>query len=643
MLQQIRDSLTGWVTWFIVGLIVVPFAFWGIESFKTGGGDPVIVKVGDQKIQQSQFRAAYDQRYQQMQAMLGANFRADQFDQKRFQQAVLSDLEQESMLRQYAHAEGYRATDAALFNYLSTIPAFQDQGKFNTETYKSALSRIGKSPQVFEDDLRDALVIEQMREAVIQTSFLTDAQAEQLARLVQQQRWLSYGLFDSAKYRDQVQVSDEQVKARYEQDKSKYMAPERIKLAYVELSLDSLPKAQAPTDDVLKVLYDAEKDSRFSTAEQRRARHILINFGADKAKAKEKIEKLAAQLKAGASFEQLAKDHSDDSGSKAQGGELGWIQRGQMVEKFEKKVYALKAGETSEPVETEFGWHLIQLEEIKPASTQPFSSPEVRQQLVELYQTREQQRHFQEKSEKLEQLVFENPASLDVAAKDLGLTIQTTDWLTRAGGPGIGANEAVKQAAFSTEVVKDGDNSKPINIGDNRLVAIRKAEYEAPRQKPLEEVIETVRADAVASAAQAKAKADAVEVLTQAKAGTPLAEAIKAKGIELQSPGLIKRDDKATDRQIVQALFKLARPEPGKTQFGEVDLANGSVAVIALSAVQDGGADAADAEVQRLRGQMRDMLAGSEFGGFRESVAKEIKVKVVNPLEAATVEPKPEL
>ena len=642
MLQAIRDKTTGWITWFVVGLIVVPFAFWGIESFNTGGGDPVVVEVGSQEIRQSQFQAAYQQRYQQLQQMMGERFRADLFDQKLFREAVLNDLKQESMLRQYSHDAGYRATDATLVNYLSTIPAFQVDGKFDTEAYKAALSRVGRAPEVFEAELRDSLTIEQMREAVVNSAFVTPAETAQAYRLREQQRWLSYAVFDSSGYAAKVNVTDEQMKSRYESDKAKYMAPERIKLAYVELALDTLPKVEAPATDVLKVIYDAEKDSRFSTAEERRARHILVNFGADKDAARKKIEGLAAQITAGQDFAAIAQANSDDPGSKGSGGDLSWVRRGQMVEKFEKALFALgKAGEVSQPVETEFGWHLIRLEEIKPAMTQAFESAEVQRQLIELYQTREQQRHFQEKSEKLEQLAFENNASLEIPAKELGLSVQTTDWITRAGGPGIASIDAVKQAAFSAEVVKDDENSKPLPAGDNRVVVIRKAAYEAPRQKTFEEVVDAVRADTIAAAARAQAQADAAEVLKQVKAGTPLADAVKARGVELQSPGLIKRNQPGVDRAIVDALFKLPRPTPPAAQFKDVSLANGNVAVIGLSAVQDGVFDPNAGESVQAQGQLREVLAGNEFAGFRKQIEDTIKVKVVNAL-AEEAAPQPE-
>ena len=634
MLQEIRDRLTGWLVWVVVGLIGVPFALWGVESFFTGNTDPVVVKVGSQEITQSQFRAGYEQRFQQFQAMMGERFRADMFDQNKFRKAVLDDMTQESMMRQYVRQSGYRAGDAALLKYLSSIPAFQKDGQFSTDAYRAALSRQNLTPQKFETQLRDSLEIDQIRQAVIETAFVTEADVTDAYRVANEQRSLSYAVLDAAKYLPQVTVTDDQIKSRYETDKSKYMAPERIKLAYVELSIEALAKANAPTADVLKVIYNAEKDSRFSTPEERKASHILVALGADKAVAKKKIEEYAAKLKSGTNFAELAKSVSDDTGSKGQGGDLGWIKRGGMMsEQFEKPLYALsKVGEISEPVQSQYGWHLIRLDEVKAAKTRAFEEPAVQTELADLYRQRELQKRFQEQTDKLEQLAFENPASLDAVTKALNVQVQTTEWFTRAGGDGVASNDAVKQAAFSKEVVGDGDNSKPITLAPGKVVVIRKAEYEAPRQKPLTEVIETVRNDLRNEEARAKAQTEATQMAAAARAGQAPAELATARGLALKAPGLIRRDNSTEDRALVTALFRLPRPKQGSVSASDIKLANGDSAVVVLTTVQDAPWPATDpAAVTNAQQQLRDGLAGAEFNSYRKSIEKQIKVKVINP------------
>lgn len=639
MLQQIRDRTSGLVAGFIVAIIAIPFAFFGLEQFGGGNADPVVAEVGDQKIRESQFRLAYEQRYRQMQAMMGESFRADMIDQALFRQAVLKDMTQEAMLKQHSVEAGYHANDALLFKTISSAPIFQEDGRFNTTAYMNYLANQGENPEAFERRLRESIALDQLRASVVETSFVVPVQAEQAYKLENQERLLSYAIFDAMRYLPEITVADEEIAARYERDKTQHLAPERIRLAYVELALDDLPAAETPPTDVLKVLYDAEKAARYTTQEERKARHILVNFGADKDAARTKAEGFAVSARAGQDFGELARQNSDDSGSKELAGDLGWVKRGQMVDKFEQALFQLAAGAISDPVETEFGWHVIRADEIKPAVVRAFEDAAVQAELVELYQARERQRSYQDNIEKLEQLAFENPTALEPVARDLGLQLRTTEWFTRAGGAGIAANEVVKVAAFSQEVVSDGENSKPLTIGESRVVVVRKAEYEAPRQRSLEEVADVVRDALRLEQARARAKTDAAEVVAAAKAGTPLEQAVLAKNGDLRTPGAVRRSDAVQDRAVIDAAFKLPRPAAGAVTYGEAQLANGAIAVLALSAVQDPAPDAAAADAQRQRA--REMIAGGEFQGYRSAVEDAIKIEIrEQPAEAtAPVDP----
>jgi peptidyl-prolyl cis-trans isomerase D len=625
MLQQIRDRTSGLIAGFIVALIAIPFAFFGIESLAPGGGDPVVAEVGDQKIHESQFQRQYEQRYQQLVQLMGENFRADMFDQSRMRAAVLRDMTQETMLRQYTEDQGYRADDATLFGVLSAESAFQRDGQFDGQAYRDALQRAGFTVDRYETQLRDNIEMNQMREAVVDTAFSTPVELEQAGRLQAQERTLQYAVFEVARYRDRVSVTDEQVQTRYEETKAQYMAPERLKLAYVELALDKLAAADKPAEDVLKVLYEAEKAGRFTTPEERKARHILIGFGADKDAAKAKAEDLAKQLAGGADFAALAREHSEDPGSKTAGGDLGWVRRGQMVSGFEDALFALAQGETSAPVETEFGWHLIRLDELKAAAVRPFEEPAVQQELTELFGNREQQQRFQEMSERLEQLAFENPGAIEPVAEALELQVQSTEWFERGQGTGIAADPNVVEAAFSEDVLELGENSKPINLGSNRVVVIRKADHEAPRQRALEEVADQIRAELVDSAARELIEQESTEVLNAVRGGTDFQEIISAKGGELRNAGKIRRDNDQVEASVVAAAFRLPHPTDGKPSTGEAQLANGGRAVLLLSAVEIPEKPALN-EVQQRR--LRDVAAGAQFGAYMKQIEDKVGVEI---------------
>lgn len=639
MLQSIRDRLTGPIVWFVIGLIGIPFAFWGIQSFDGGGGDPVVVSVGDHDITQTQFRQAYDQRYQQYRALLGQSFRADLFDEARFRQLTLDDMVQESAMRQYSRSEGYRASDATLRDFLVSIPAFQKDGKFSADTYRELLLRQGLKPDRYEAQLRESLVIDQLRGAVQETAFVTAAESWDAYRLERQTRRIAVVPVPAKEFRDKISVSDAQIAERYETDKARHQSPERIRLAYVELDRSRLAPAEIPPPEALRTLYDQEKDARFASTEERRARHILIGFGADKEAARKRVEALIAQLRNGGDFAKLAQEHSEDSDSRTKGGDLGWVRKGTMVPKFEDALFGLKSGEIAGPVETEFGWHAIRLDEIKPAAVRPFEDPGVQAELIEAYRGREGDKRFREMSAKLEQLAFENTA-LEPVATELGLKIATTDWFTRAGGTGIAALDAVKQAAFSPEVIQDGANSKPLVASADALVVIHKAEYEPARQLSLEEVRESLRDVLVAEGAAKLAREAAEALLAEVRAGKTLADAAQARGLAVQFEGEARRGQAQLDAPVVEAAFRMPRPEQGKTEARVVENGSREVFVVALSAVNDPPRpEQADKSYADEQARLRESVAGAEFSAYRKAIENEVKVKRVNAPETAAQNP----
>ncbi len=631
MMQQIRDSLNGPVIVGVLLLIIgIPFAFSGIEGYFQSNANPAVAEIGSSKITADQLQRAYDQRYRQLQQLLGENFRADQINVQRMRESVLQDMVQESLLRQQAKDSGFRAGDAALRDYLTVVPAFQENGKFSTQRYKELLAQNGYTTDSFEAQQRDSLMVEQLRDVVLGSSVVTLDDAKLALKIAKQERDFQYLQFALGGYLAEVNVTSEQIAARYEEKKSSLQAPERIKLAFVELAQSKLAKAAAPSADVLKTLYEAEKGTRFSTPETRKASHILINFGADKDAARKKADDLYNQLKGGADFAELAKSASDDPGSKTKGGDLGVIKRGDglLPPKFEAALYAIKAaGEVTEPVETEFGFHLIKLTELNAARTQAFEEPEVQKALTDLYVNKELQAQVQEKSKQLEQLAFESDTSLEPVAKELGLTIETTDWFTRAGGAGIAANPAVIEAAFSQAVLSDGVNSKPIAVDADRLIVVRKAEYEAPRQRTLAEVEVSLREELRNEQAQAKAAADAKAALEALKGGKAIDELAASFKLTVQAPGPSSRDRSGQGLALLGAVFKLPRPAATTPSYGEARLEDGSMAVIVLNTVVDGGLKPG-AEPAGELASIRDARAGAEFNAYREALKQRIKVEI---------------
>lgn len=641
MLQAIRERFIGWALWALIGFIIIPFAFFGVESFRTNSGDPTLAKVGGQRITQSQVSAAYESRLAQLQSLLGENFRQDQIDPVRFREAVLATLVQEATLSHYTRDQGYRASDAQLFAALQTIPSFQEGGKFSSEIYRSRLAAQGYSPERFENQLRATLIADQVRDGVLATALVADTAVVEAARLNAQKRWIAYARFPLATFREQVSVSDEQIRARYDEQASRYQAPERVRLAYVELSQAALAETASPGEEVLRATYETEKASRYTTPEQRAARHILIPFGSDKSDAKKQAEDVAAQLEKGADFAALAAQYSSDTGSKKKGGALGWIRKGQMTAKFESALFALKKGERTAPVETEFGWHIIELTGLRAEQVRPFDDAQVQAELLANYRAREADKRFQEMSDKLEQLAFESPTSLEPAAKALGLQIQTTDWIKRGDSTGLMATPAVRDAAFSPEVIQDNENSKPLGLATGSVVVVRKLEHEPPRLRPLNEVSAEIRDELRNEAARQRAQNAAAKTLEAVRSGSAALESVaQAQGGQMVTLGLSSRDEAEKPEAVLTAAFRAPKPLKGSPSVVEATLADSEPAVVVVTAVQEPEAPTA-AELQATGRAVRDAQAGAEFAAYRSYIQEKVKVKIMAPPETPTEVPAP--
>jgi peptidyl-prolyl cis-trans isomerase D len=630
MLQFFRDRLTGAMVWVFAALIIVPFAFWGVESFRGGGGDPTVADVGGVKITQSQFHGAYQQRFAQLQELMGE--RAAQIDTDRLRTEVLNAMVEETALRQFARQAGYRASDVELIEQLREIPAFQENGKFSQSAYTALLARRGQSAQQFETLMRNGLVLQQLQDTLSSSHFEVDEAVKLLYRIEHQQRSFDYVRIDPAKFLDAVEITDAQLHAEFDAHAELYRSPERVKLQYVELAIDKLGEAPTPAKDVLKAIYDEKRLSMFATPEERHARQLLVAFGADKEAAHKKAEALADQLKKGGDFAALVKEKTDDLGSKASGGDLGWVRRGNTpAPAFEAALYALQPGEVSVPVETPYGWHIIKLEGVHPEDVKAFDDAAVQQQLLGLYKQQWAAQTFHENSDKLDQLSFENPSSLDPVAKALGLTVTTTDWLTRESHEGIAATPAVMTAAFSPVVVQDGENSKPLQLSPTDWVVIRKAEYEPSRQLSFDEVVPRVRETVRRNAALAKAKAIADGLVAAVQGGQPFSAAAKAQGLSVQTVALANRVQLGVDAALLNGAFRLAAPAAGKVTMGQATLDQDAVGVIALNSVIEGDwQKAPSGELQQLASRLHQGGAGAEFNAYQNAAQQDVGVKIVS-------------
>jgi peptidyl-prolyl cis-trans isomerase D len=632
MLTTIREKTQGWIAAIILGLVTIPFALWGINTYFESGGRLNVAEVNGVDISVTAYRRALEDQRRSLQQVLGRAADPRLFDTPEFHQRVLDGLIDEVLISVDIEARGYRVSDAELGRQIRFSPQFQRDGQFDPKLYAALLRNAGLDVAGFEARLRRDVLVRQAESGYAQSAIVTSADLQTLLKLQAQQREATVAVLKPARLRDRVKISAQAVEQEYTANAERYQSPERVRVEYIRLDAADLAKSiQVSEDEVRKAM--AEGAASAAGKEERRASHILIKLPqgtdaqADKA-AMAKVQALRAKLLAGADFATLARKNSEDPGSAAQGGDLGFVTRGALVKEFEQTLFALKKpGDLSAPVRTTYGLHLIKLTGVKavpsaPATTRAKVEAEIR--------ARKAEERFFELSEKFHNLVYEQTDSLKPAAEVLGLKIETSGWFTRAGGgSGLVAQPKVIEAAFDPEVLTQGRNSNTIELDRNTLVALRIVAHEPRSQRPLAEVRGEIEKTLLASALQAEAERLAQEALGKLRAGESFEAVVRQYGMDTQATRLFTRKAVGADAQLLAALFKSGYPEGGKPVYGSAVLGDGAVAVFAVKRVTEPEKPATvGAEADALR-KLVEARRGREYlesylGGLRQQA----KIKV---------------
>jgi peptidyl-prolyl cis-trans isomerase D len=591
MLQTIREKAQGWIAWAIVILITIPFALWGIGEYTGIGGEPVVATVNGQDITERDYENRYQQFRNELRQRLGSAYRPELFQEQLMRRQVLDRMIDDLVIEQASRGMGLYAGDELVRQTILQFSAFQKDGQFDRETYERALRLQGfLGPGQFEERVRQSLITAQLGSAVRSTEFATATELQDLVRLQKQQRDFSYLVVPAAEFRSDAAPEPAEAETYYEEHKARFRTPERVKVDYLLLDVDSLGAGIEPSEEDLMAFYEAHRQE-YGEPEQRAASHILVNLPEDadsdtEAEARARIEAALARIRAGEAFAEVAKEVSEDPGSAAAGGDLGLFGPGAMVPEFEEAAFAAEVDEVTGPVRSPFGLHLILVTEIQPESIKEF--PEAREQVLEALRKSEAEQLLYDYAERLADLAYEQPDSLEPAAEDLGLELQTSDWFEREGGEGVLAHPKVKAAAFSEEVLTAGNNSEVLDLGNNRMLALRVREHELAAYKPLEAVRAEVEDLVRAEQALKRAREQAEQLVARLESGASLEELQAETGYELKQPGSLGRDAGQAPTGLVHQVFQLPRPADGGPVYGLADLADGDFAVVALTEVKDG-------------------------------------------------------
>lgn len=617
MLQTIHDKSKGILGIVIVILIGATFALWGVGDYLTGATEKAAARVDGVEISQSEFEQGMARQRQRLEQMFQGEVPDSPLFQQQMKQQVLDQLITQRVLRKMADDEGYRVADQVLAQRIKSMEAFQQDGVFAKDSYQAIVESQGMSVKEFENLFRSDLTVQQLQDAVMGSVIIGRTELNIINQLQNQSRSINYLQFDSSQFTGSIEVSEADISDYYERNRARYMHPETVSVSYVELKASDLASDIPVDDEAVRRLYD-EYVGSIAGREQRKARHILIQTAADAdaeaLKASEsKLQDLLNRIKNGESFADLAKSASEDPGSASNGGDLGWVAKGMMVPEFEKALFKLEKGQVSDIVKSSFGYHIIQLDEIKSEAVDSFESKLA--ELTEQYKSQLLEDSFYEQSELMATTAYENDQSLQEVADVLDLTIKTSAAFSRAGGGDpIATNEKVRKAAFSPTVLSEGRNSEIIELEKNHALVLRVNSHTEAKQKTLDEVKLQITAALRAEKAKSKAQEAALAALVKLEKGEAI-DSIDASAKVVRA-GAVTRASQSVSPQILNAAFTMKKPADSPV-YKVVDLQAGA-AVIELKQVTQ-PAEASSEELGVLAAQFsneqanRDMMAVIDY------------------------------
>ncbi len=636
MLLDLRETVRNSkpIKYTLITIICIPFVLFGIGSYFSAGGPGNVAEVDGQEISAQAFENAYGQQRRQLAQMFGGSIPEGFGDEQALRQQALDGLVQQQIVRNLATENGFTVSNKSLASAIQELSVFQDaEGRFDKERYVSQLRASGTTVEAFEHNYREDAAVAQVQSGIVQTSFTLPSERDQLDQLTRQLRHVDVLRFPIGDVRETVEVTDDEVQNHYDENKETYKFPERVKIKYVRLSADLLAGDIDVTDEEALAYFEANKGS-YLTAEERKASHILLNMDEDASdsEVEEKtalLVSLRERVVAGESFADLAKEFSQDSGSASNGGSLGQIAPGVMVPAFESAVFALEeAGAISEPVRTQYGLHLIQVDEILAEKGETFE--QAKSKVVSAITRSQAQTEFLDLQEVLEQEAFDNPESLQAVADSTGLEIIESDWLDGgADTPFELSDPRILQTALSEDVKDNGNNSDPIELGDNDLLVLRTEAHEDQRQKTLDDVRDDIVTEVTDNKAGELLESSLKEARDLVEQGSSGLDDVAGKtGGTLESDLAVGRRSSDFDPAVVRELFELPKPSDDAPVIHEATLANGDRVLMlfgSISVEESTTENAGSAQAESLANPIK---GNAEFGAVLQALQSGVDVKV---------------
>ncbi len=629
MLQRIRDGLQGTFAKVVLGAVAATFILWGGAGSLdlTGVGANVAAEVNGDEIPASEASRAWTDTQQRFSQQFGTEVPEDR--KAEIQARIIDNLVLRKVIEQRLEEQHYRVGDEAVFKEWRSYPQFQTDGQFDPSKMAIALQNINRTEREFFRDTKTDLLSSQLQQGIGASYFLTRAEQQRLSNLENEEREVQYLQLPAEKYVGSEPVDEAAIKAYYDKNGDRFMSSEYVALEFAELRLEQLAAQVVPTDVDLQKLYDDNR-AMFVREESRRARHIVIglNEGDDEAAALKRAETVVAEARSGKDFAALARQYSTDP-SKDQGGDLGFVTRQQFEGPIGDALFAMKVGEVSAPVKSQYGYHILKLEEIQPTQERPFA--EVRAELDSQYRQERAAELFGERQDQIQAQIEKGATDIDQVAKDLGLSRGSVpQFLRGGGGEPLGSSPDLQATVFSDATLNQGKIGGPVALGEDRLVLVKvpPGGHHKAAVKPLPEVqaeiVDLLRHER--GVAAAKAAAD--EALKKLEAGEKFEDVAKGLGATAEPARFVSRGDPSIPAALRTAVFDAGRP--GDKPIIKVASLDEGSAVFVLSRTRTGDANANPQMAQQQDQQRLRRAAEGDVSAYVNEARREAKV-VTNP------------
>jgi peptidyl-prolyl cis-trans isomerase D len=623
MLQDIRKSTQGTAAKVIIGLIVVSFSLFGIESILLGGGSSGVAEVNGEDISPQEVQQAVNNQKRRLIAMMGDNFDPSMIDDDRLSAQAIESLVGRKLMLQAAGDMGLAVSEAELGRMIASMEQFQLDGVFSPELYKSTLASAGYTPASFKRSLREDLLVTHLRSGMAGSDFATQSELEINARIVGEQRDLRYITLPLDTFMSDVAPSDEQVRQFYADNQARFLQPESVVLDYIELGVDDF---RAPVEEsALRELYEVEQQS-YAYRTRNRVSHVLFEEGGDQSVA-ERLAAARAALDSGRPFAAVAAEFSDDIGSANNGGDLGFSSGDAFPPEMEEAIAALPVDTLSQPVRTDAGTHLILVTAREEG--EPPSFEEMRMELQDSLQLSTARTELLSTVEALKDLAF-NAEDLSGPGQELGLEVKRSEPVVRDQAVGPLAHPSLVAAAFSEDVLGLGHNSEVIELAGDKWVVLRVHKHNQAAPLPLDAVREEVVSAINEERARAALAQETDRLVAQLRAGASLEDYANSNGYEWQVELAAKRTSLVVPGPVLQRAFQLPAPGEGETLVESVSTPSGDEQVLQLMRVEPGAFALLEApDRQRLRQQISGEFASLVDAEFQRRLRESADITVL--------------